>query len=339
MRDIDRREFIVGSLGATALLLSGCSSSSSRAAADSIRTKPSAESTSAPTGADQALPKVYFTTNISPTGLVAAFEALQISLPAKTAVKLSTGEAGGNNYLKPALIKDLVRRLDATIVECNTAYAGSRSDVKGSFKTAADHGFTAIADVDIQDADGELLLPVTSGVHLTHNRVGSHFSNYTGYLSLAHFKGHSMAGLGGAIKNIAIGIASAKGKSLIHSGGARLTGVGAGTKQEAFLEAMAEAAKSIVDHLGNNIAFVNVMNNLSIDCDCSSHPAKPKMADIGVLSSLDPLALDQACVDLVYAAPDGSALIKRMESRNGLHTLEYGESIGLGSRKYELLKL
>jgi len=338
MKDIDRREFIVGSLGATTLLLSGCSDQ--KAKASNPQAKPSAEATTAPGDSGQALlPKVYFTPDISPAGLVAAFEALQVTLPAKTAVKLSTGEAGGNNYLKPALIKDLVQRLNGTIVECNTAYAGSRSNTKGSFKTAADHGFTAIADVDIQDADAELLLPVTDGVHLTQNRVGSHFSNYAGYLSLAHFKGHSMAGFGGAIKNIAIGIASAKGKSLIHSGGARLTGVGAGTKQEAFLEAMAEAAKSIVDHLGEHIVFVNVMNNLSVDCDCSSHPAKPKMADIGVLSSLDPLALDQACVDLVYAAPDGRALIERMESRNGLHTLEYGESIGLGSRKYDLVRL
>ena len=282
---------------------------------------------------------VYFYSVINPQALLAAYQALAVSLPNQVAVKISTGEVGGNNYLKPDLIRDLVQCVNGTIVECNTAYPGPRSSTGPHLQVAADHGFTAIAAVDILDSEGELNLPVTGGKHLRENLVGSHFANYASYLSLAHFKGHGMAGFGGAIKNIAIGIASATGKSWIHSAGQEATGVNTGTDQDAFLESMAEAAKSIVDSLGDRLVYVNVMNNLSVDCDCSSNPAPPSMADIGILASCDPVALDQACVDLVYAAPDGNALVSRMESLNGSHVLDYGEQIGLGSRKYQLIQL
>ena len=285
----------------------------------------------------QTLPKVYFTAAITPQTLVTIYRALDVSLPGKVAVKLSTGEPGGNNYLKPSLVKDLVQLVKGTIVECNTAYGGPRSTAKGHYQVAADHGFTAIAEVDIQDGNGDIALPVRDGVHLKENFVGASFYDYQSYISLAHFKGHASGGFGGAIKNTSIGIASSKGKSLIHSAGAQTSGMGSGTVQDNFLEAMAESALSVVDVLGRNIVFINVMNRLSVDCDCFSNPAEPEMADIGILASTDPVAVDQACVDLVYAAPDSKALRQRIESRNGKHTLDHGAKIGLGSQQYELM--
>lgn len=282
---------------------------------------------------------VYFTRDISSEGLVAAYDALNVKLPGTIAVKLSTGEPGGHNFLQPDLIKALVQSLNGTIVECNTAYRGSRDDTEQHYQVAVDHGFTAIANVDIQDADGSTSLQVKDGLHLQENLVGSHFGNYDSYLSLAHFKGHAMGGFGGAVKNVSIGLASSMGKSLIHSGGKETSGFGIDTPQDIFLESMVEAAKSIVDTLGANIIYINVMNCLSIDCDCDSNPAEPDMADIGILSSIDPVALDQACVDLIYAAPDGQSLIKRMEERNGIHTLDYGATLGLGSQAYELIEI
>ena len=201
-----------------------------------------------------------------------------------------------------------------------------------------EHGFTAIAPVDIMDAEGTMSLPITGGKHLKEDVVGSHFANYDFVVNLAHFKGHAMGGFGGVIKNQSIGIASTAGKCLIHTAGASSTSPWGG-EQDAFLESMAEAAKGVADHLGGNILYINVMNYLSVDCDCDSNPAAPTMQDIGILASLDPVALDQACVDLVYAAPDGKDLIERMESRHGIHTLEHGEEIGLGSRKYSLVTL
>ena len=205
-------------------------------------------------------------------------------------------------------------------------------------RVARTHGYTNIAYVDIMDADGTMSLPVKNGKHLKEDIVGSHFKDYDYFVVLSHFKGHGMAGFGGAIKNISIGIASSKGKALIHSAGRSTSNMYCG-EQDAFLESMAEAGKAVVDSLGGKILYVSVMNRLSVDCDCSTNPAEPEMHDIGILASTDPVALDQACVDLVYAAPDGKALIQRMESRNGAHVLEYGEKIGLGSRKYELVKL
>lgn len=281
-------------------------------------------------------PVVYMTTDISSEGLMAIYEALGASPTGNVAVKLSTGEPG-SNYLRTDLIGELVQSLEATIVECNTAYGGSRANTAMHYQVAEDHGYTAIADVDIMDEEGSITLPVEGGDNLTENYVGSHFENYDYYVVLSHFKGHAMAGYGGAIKNISIGIASSEGKTHIHSGG---TGGNMWSgEQDAFLESMAEAGKSVVDALDGNILYINVMNRLSVDCDCDGNPAEPDMHDIGILASFDPVAVDQACIDLVYAAEDGDSLINRIESRNGLHTLEQAEKIGLGSREYQLVSI
>ena len=279
---------------------------------------------------------VYMTADISEKGLMDVYEALGASPSGKIAVKISTGEPG-SNYLKPELIGGLVQSLKGTIVECNTAYGGSRANTAMHYQVAEDHGYTEIADVDIQDEDGSMTLPVSGGDNLTENYVDASFADYDYYVVLSHFKGHAMAGFGGAIKNISIGLASSDGKAHIHSGG---TGGNMwGGDQDAFLESMAEAAKSVTDYLDGNILYINVMNRLSIDCDCDGSPAEPDMHDIGILASYDPAALDQACVDLVYSAKDGKSLIDRIESRNGLHTLEQAEKIGLGSREYELIHI
>lgn len=281
-------------------------------------------------------PVVYMTTDISSDGLMTIYQALAASPSGKIAVKLSTGEPG-SNYLRTDLIGELVQTLEGTIVECNTAYGGSRANTAMHYQVAEDHGYTAIADVDIMDEDGSMTLPVTGGDNLTENYVGAHFADYDYYVVLSHFKGHAMAGFGGAIKNISIGIASSEGKSHIHSGGTG--GSMWGGDQDAFLESMAEAGKSVVDYLDGKILYINVMNRLSVDCDCDGSPAEPDMHDIGILASYDPVALDQACVDLVYGAEDGQSLIDRIESRNGLHTLKQAEKIGLGSREYELVNI
>lgn len=285
---------------------------------------------------DGTAPVVYMTTDISSEGLIAIYEALEASPTGNVAVKLSTGEPG-SNYLRTDLIGELVQSLEATIVECNTAYGGSRANTAMHYQVAEDHGYTAIADVDIMDEEGSITLPVAGGDNLTENYVGSHFENYDYYVVLSHFKGHAMAGYGGAIKNISIGIASSDGKAHIHSGG---TGGSMWSgEQDAFLESMAEAGKSVVDALDGNILYINVMNRLSVDCDCDGNPAEPDMHDIGILASFDPVAVDQACIDLVYAAEDGGSLVNRIESRNGLHTLEQAEKIGLGSREYQLVSI
>lgn len=281
-------------------------------------------------------PVVYMTTDISSDGLMTIYQALAASPSGKIAVKLSTGEPG-SNYIRTDLIGELVQTLEGTIVECNTAYGGSRANTAMHYQVAEDHGYTAIADVDIMDEDGSMTLPVTGGDNLTENYVGAHFADYDYYVVLSHFKGHAMAGFGGAIKNISIGIASSEGKSHIHSGGTG--GSMWGGDQDAFLESMAEAGKSVVDYLDGKILYINVMNRLSVDCDCDGSPAEPDMHDIGILASYDPVALDQACVDLVYGAEDGQSLIDRIESRNGLHTLKQAEKIGLGSREYELVNI
>lgn len=286
-------------------------------------------------------PVVYMTQNISSSGLMAVYKKLNWDAKGNTAVKVSTGEPPASNYLDPNLIKDVVQYVDGTIVECNTAYGGDRSSTAMHKRVAKDHGFTKIANVDIMDSAGSMTLPVSGGTHLKKNYVGKNFKNYDSFLVLSHFKGHAMAGFGGAIKNISIGIASSEGKSFIHSGGKSLSGFDG--KQNDFLESMAEAGKAVSDSLGNgkNIVYVNVMNNLSVDCDCDGNPEKPKMKDIGILASADPVALDQACVDLVYKQEkgDGASLVKRIESRNGLLTLEHAEEIGLGSRTYSLVSV
>lgn len=279
-------------------------------------------------------PNVYMTTDISPEGLQKVYEALHYEVAGENvAVKISTGE-NGSNYLRPELIGEFVQSVNGTIVECNTAYGGERANTAYHMQLAEDHGYTAIADVDIMDADGSMTLTVNGGSQIAENYVGSHFADYDFYVVLSHFKGHAMAGYGGAIKNISIGIASSEGKSHIHTGGQG--GSMWSANQDSFLRAMAEAGKSVSDYMGGNMLYINVMNRLSVDCDCDGNPAEPDMHDIGILASLDPVALDQACIDLVYSAEDGGSLINRIESRNGLLTLEHAEEIGLGSRTYEL---
>ena len=283
---------------------------------------------------------VYFTPDISPEGLMAVYEALGWEPTGNVAVKLSTGEPPASNYLDPDLIKDLVQSVDATIVECNTAYGGSRTETAMHMQVAEDHGFTAIADVDILDADGSMELPVEGGTRLETNLVGSHFENYDSYIVLSHFKGHAMAGFGGAIKNISIGLGSKEGKCLIHTSGNSHTSPWGGD-QTGFTESMAEAGKSVSDYLGNGerIIYISVLNNISIDCDCAGNPAEPDIHDIGIVASTDPVAIDQACIDLAFAAEGSQSLQDRVNSRNGLHTLEHAEEIGLGNRNYELVNI
>ena len=314
--------------------------------------------------------RVWMTKEISPEALVRIYEALGRPAGGKVAVKISTGEPGGRNFLSPALIKDLVRRVNGTIVECNTAYGGKRSRTEDHLQAAKDHGFSDIARVDIMDAEGEFTIPVRDRKHLEYDIVGDHLKNYDFMVNLAHFKGHAMGGFGGGgggggssstkkyiitvtcgeggvIKNQTIGVASASGKAYIHSAGKTrdVSSVWNNlASQDDFLESMAASAQAVADYFGDRILYINVMNNLSIDCDCDSHPHAPEMKDIGILASLDPVALDQACLDLVYAVRpsegnDNRPLVERIESRHGRHTVEYAEKIGLGSRKYELKEL
>ena len=288
--------------------------------------------------AEAEKPVVYFTDDISPEGLVAVYKALNWEPTGKVAVKLSTGEVPYSNYLRPELIADLVHEVDGTIVECNTAYAGYRAATAEHYQVAEDHGFTDIADFQIMDEYGSYEIPVTGGKHLQGDLVGAHFPEYESYVILSHFKGHGMAGYGGAIKNISIGLASSMGKVRIHSGGTSDTHWHDELHME-FLESMAEAGTAIADYLGDRIIYINVMNRISIDCDCDGFPEEPDIHDIGILASTDPVALDQACIDLVWVADGNESLLQRIEELNGLHTLEYAEEIGLGSRSYELVEL
>ncbi len=278
---------------------------------------------------------VYFISEISPEALMKAYQAMGVELTGKVGVKMSTGESERSNYLRPALIGDLVHAVNGTIVECNTAYGGSRASTAKHRQQAKDNGLLEIAELDILDEEGSMEIPVSGGTRLKVDYVGSHFADYDAFLVLSHFKGHAMAGFGGAIKNISIGFGSSMGKVWIHSGGTRTNG-GIFGEQNAFLEAMGDAAKGVNDYMGDRIVYISVMNRLSVDCDCDGNPAEPDMHDIGILASADPLALDQACIDLVYASPDSASLIRRIEGRGGLHTLEHGEEIGLGSRSYKL---
>lgn len=289
-------------------------------------------------------PVVYMTTDISPEGLVKVYEALGVVPEGRVAVKISTGEPGGKNFLQPALIKDLVTRVNGTIVECNTAYKGPRFSTEEHLKVFEDHGFTAIAPIDLLDGEAEVKIPVQDTTYIKYNIVGANLLNYDWIVNLAHFKGHAMGGFGGVLKNQSIGIASSNGKAYIHSAGAiedkeliwKHT-----AEQDKFIEAMASAAQSVHEYFDGRILYINVMNNLSVDCDCNGHPADPEMKDVGILASLDPVALDQACVDLVFNYPssegdDAAALIERINSRHGIHILEHAAKIGLGSREYEL---
>ncbi len=289
-------------------------------------------------------PKVYMYKEISSENLLKIYDMLGRKAEGRVAVKLSTGEPGNDNYLNPDLIKDLVHKVNGTIIECNTAYGGGRADTESHLKAADDHGFTAIATVDIMDADGEVPLPVAGGKHLKEDFVGKNYPDYDFTVVLSHFKGHPMGGFGGAIKNISIGIASSAGKAWIHSAGKTKSQSEVWKNlppQDDFLESMAEAAKAIIDHCGDKILYISVANNLSVDCDCVATPEEPKMGDIGILASLDPVALDKACVDMVRASEDHGKihLIERIDSRNGMHTLDYAEQLGMGSQDYELVVL
>ncbi len=287
--------------------------------------------------------KVYFTKEITPQSLIKIYEATGKKLSGRIGVKISTGEAGGHNYLKPELIGDLVKKLSADIVECNTAYAGRRNTLVEHLKVIEEHGFTKIAKVNIMDAQGEIEIPA-NGKHLDADIVGAAFKDYDAYVNLAHFKGHLMGGFGGVLKNQSIGFASPAGKAYIHTAGATCKVDELWNNlpaQNDFLESMAEAAKAVADYMHGNIVYIDVMNNLSIDCDCDSNPEAPCMADIGILSSLDPVALDQACIDKIWSSSDKGRdhFIERVEKQNGRHILPYAESLGLGTREYELIEI
>ena len=291
--------------------------------------------------------KVFFTKNISPEGLQKVYQALGVELKGKIGVKVSTGEKGAKGYLKADLIGPFVKSLNGVIVECNTAYPGERNNVKDHIKVAEEHGFTSFADVDIMDADGEMKIPVKNGKHLKYDLIGNHFDNYDGFVNLAHGKGHVMGGFGANLKNQSIGFASRNGKAYIHSCGK--------TKspkmcwilkhpQIDFIESMAEAATAVADYLkeqGKPIIYITVMNALSVDCDCDANQGDPVMGDLGIVASVDPVANDQAFIDMIWASKDpGAELLKeRIDSRLGREILPYAESLGLGSRKYELVEV
>lgn len=283
--------------------------------------------------------KVYFSKNITADEIVKMYEKLGMTLPGNVAVKVHSGEAGNQNFLGPDLYKEVINKVNGTVVECNTAYAGKRNTTEEHWQTMKEHGWTENFKVDIMDADGEIELPIPNGAQIKVNYVGKNIEKYDSMLVLSHFKGHPMGGFGGALKNISIGIASSHGKTYIH---------GAGDVEKlwtadgnAFKEAMADADKSIMDYFKENIAFINVMANMSVDCDCCAVAEDPCMKDIGVLASLDPVALDKACLDLVYASKDPGRdhLIERIESRNGAHIIEAAEKLGVGSIEYELIEI
>ena len=291
--------------------------------------------------------KVYFTKEITPESLIKIYEALGVELPGKVGVKVSTGEDGSQGYLKADLIGPLVKKLNGTIIECNTAYPGARNTAEEHMEVAKKHGFTSFADVDIMDAEGEFKIPVKKGKHLDYDLVGQNFANYDSILNLAHGKGHAMGGFGANLKNQSIGIASRNGKAYIHSCGQDSnpdTAWGVEYKQIDFIEAMAEAATAVADYLKENnkpIVYITVMNYLSVDCDCDAHQTAPVMADLGIVASLDPVANDQAFIDMVWNSQDSGAhlLQERIDRQEGRAILPYAESLGLGSTKYELINL
>lgn len=283
--------------------------------------------------------KVYFTKELSGAAMIKMYEAMQTELKGNVAIKVHSGEVGNQNFIRPDFMKPVVDLVGGTIVECNTAYDGKRNTTKDHLETIKLHGWSDIAKVDLLDAEGDMELKVDGGQCIDRNYVGANMADYDSMLVLSHFKGHPMGGFGGALKNISIGLASSHGKAYIHGAGdvdAMWT-----ADHDSFLEAMADASKSVMDYFKGKIAFINVMKNMSVDCDCCAVAEDPAMADIGILSSLDPVALDQACLDLVYAAKDeGKAhLIERIESRHGIHTVEAAAAIGVGNRDYELVEI
>ena len=292
-------------------------------------------------------PKVYFTSEISPASLMKIFAALNVKLPGKVGVKVSTGEDGAKGYLKADLICPFVKSLNGTIIECNTAYPGARNTAEDHLKVAANHGFTSFADVDIMDAEGEFEIPVNNGKHLKYDLIGENFKKYDSIVNLAHGKGHAMGGFGANLKNQSIGIASRNGKAYIHSCGKtkspKLCWISK-HQQIDFIESMAEAATAVADYLkaeNKSIVYITVMNALSTSCDCDSNQDDPVMEDLGIVASLDPVANDQAFIDIIWASKDPGAdkLKERIDSRLGREILPYAESLGLGSCDYELVKI
>ena len=299
-----------------------------------------------------AQPKVFFTKEITPESLVKIYKALGVEAKGRVAVKISTGEGGNTHYLKPPFIRPLVEEVNGTIVECCTAYGGTRQDPKRHWETIHEHGFDSIFAVDLMDEFGDIRIPVKDHKHLRYDIVGEHLANYDFMINLAHFKGHAMGGFGGVLKNASIGVASTAGKAYIHSAGkttdAKLAwtpeNIAAGRTQDSFLESMASAAQAVHNYFDGHIIYINVMNNLSVDCDCDGHPAKPELQDMGIMASLDPVAVDQACLDMVFnyqgkPGDDNQPLIRRINRQHGTFITDYAEQIGLGSKKYELIKL
>ncbi len=289
---------------------------------------------------------VYMTKEITPEALINIYKALGVPAEGRVAVKISTGESAKSNYLRPELIKDLVQMVNGTIVECNTAYGGNRSTTANHRKAIEERGFNQIAAVDILDEDDTMHLPVTDTKHLKYNIVGSHLANYDFMINLAHFKGHAMGGFGGVLKNQSIGVASSSGKIYIHTGGKSQSNW-TSVEQDDFLESMAASAQSVHNYFkqqGKNIIYINVMNNMSVDCDCDGNPSAPCLRDIGILASTDPVALDQACLDLVFNhtnsnGDDAKPLVDRVNKKHGIHTVEHAEKIGLGSRQYTIISI
>ena len=292
--------------------------------------------------------KVYMTREISPEALVKIYKAL--GRPAdghRVAVKISTGEAGNPNYLKPTLISQLIDTVHGTIVECNTAYQGKRNTFEAHWQTVHDHGYDTIAPVDLMDEEGQMKIPVRDKRHIRYDIVGNHLPRYDYMINLAHFKGHAMGGFGGVLKNASIGVASADGKTYIHSAGKtdKTEEIWQNiAEQDLFLESMAAAAQAVDDYFGDNIVYINVMNNMSVDCDCAAHPSEVFLKDYGILASTDPVALDKACVDIIFnmkpsQGNDNAPLIERINSRHGTHTIDHAAAIGLGSLEYEIIDL
>lgn len=290
--------------------------------------------------------KVYFTKNITPESVVKIYDTLGVKLSGNVAVKLHSGEKGNQNFIKPEFVKAIVDYVKGTVVECNTAYGGARNSTQKHKQLMADHGWTKYFDVDIMDSEGyDLILDIPNGKVIKFNYVGKNLANYDSMLVLSHFKGHPMGGYGGALKQLSIGIASTAGKCNIHSVGKTLDQNKVWEtefEQNEFLEAMADAAQSVVKYFGsNNIVYINIMSNLSVDCDCCSIAEDPCMADIGILAGTDPVAIDKACIDLIYNSNDKGRdhLVERIESRNGTHTIDAAAQLGFGTKEYELIHI
>lgn len=289
--------------------------------------------------------KVYFTKEITPESVVKMYEKLGKELTGKVALKVHSGEAGNQNYLHPEFMKPIINRVNGTIVECNTAYAGQRNNTEKHKKLMEDHGWSKHFDVDIMDAEGpDLEVEIPNGKVIKQNYLGKNIKNYNSMLVLSHFKGHPMGGYGGAIKQLSIGCASSAGKSWIHSAGKEKDQTKLWDnlpEQDLFLESMADAAESVVQYFKGNIAFINIMCNMSVDCDCCAIAEDPCMKDIGILASLDPIAIDQACIDLVINSndPGKDHLLERINSRHGTHTIDSAVELGFGTNEYELIKV